>query len=153
MKEIRDEFSRMGGGSVTLDFLEGGGGGGGGGGGLARLTLSNPGKRNALSGRMMAELHRRLEEELEAWAWGEEERAGGRGKALLVCAADDEAEAAEKGERKVVCSGGDLEVVKAILTPEQGEWRTEKLSPPSRRDSGSFSRQKKNTKKHRDFKV
>ena len=39
------------------------------------------------------------------------------GKALLVKGGDEEG---ETRERKVVCSGGDLHVVKSILTPEQG---------------------------------
>ncbi|KAK6188448.1 hypothetical protein SNE40_004618 [Patella caerulea] len=67
--------------------------------GIATISLNNPGKKNALTGKMMVELADNISE-LETW---------GGGKGLILT-----------GTEGSFCSGGDLDFVKKVLTPELG---------------------------------
>ena len=68
--------------------------------GIAVMMVDNPERKNALTGHMMAQLSRRVEE-LENWK---------DGKAVIL-----------KGMDKTFCSGGDLNaVMKDIGAPEEG---------------------------------
>jgi ethylmalonyl-CoA/methylmalonyl-CoA decarboxylase len=77
-----------GGGQVRLDLR----------GEVARLTLDNPARRNAMSGQMLADLGDAVES-LEAW----------QGAALIL-----------KGSGGWFCAGADLDMVAAHLSPEDG---------------------------------
>ncbi|OWF46194.1 ethylmalonyl-CoA decarboxylase-like [Mizuhopecten yessoensis] len=67
--------------------------------GIAVITLNNPNKKNAVSGKMMLDF-RNVVEDLEAWD---------DGKGVILT-----------GSQGTFCSGGDLTTVQNILTPEQG---------------------------------
>jgi ethylmalonyl-CoA/methylmalonyl-CoA decarboxylase len=77
--------------------------------GLANITLSNPGRKNAITGHMMADFHDALLQ-LEEWTSRDMEVV----KALLVQTDS------EQGGTDVFCSGGDLNTVRAILTSHGG---------------------------------
>ena len=104
VREIADFKSRLsqyGAGTVTLDKTTEASEG------LAVLTLSNPGLKNALSGSMMAQFNE-VSKDLEAWA--NEHQNEARGLILrsdLACPG-------------LFCSGGDLNTVKAIGNPKDG---------------------------------
>ncbi len=107
VEEVKRDFADMGGGTVTLEGLQESDSGS-----PLRLVLSNPGRRNALSGAMMCQMHDALGT-LARWAEEEEARARTRARALLLHSEGG-------GDKKVVCSGGDLDVVRRIMSPEQG---------------------------------
>lgn len=98
--ELKEKFSRLAGtGQVTLlrgcprhpD--------------IAQIVLSNPEKRNALSGPMMAQLHDVVQElALETSL-----------KGVLL-----RSEQESSSSKAIFCSGGDLETVSSIGTPAQG---------------------------------
>lgn len=67
---------------------------------IAELQFSNPSKRNSFSGEMMVKLHDAVAE-LQSWK---------EGKGLVF----------HSGGGSVFCSGGDLDMMKALNTPEQG---------------------------------
>lgn len=90
---VRDKFKALGSGDVTVTKLRGNQQG------IAVITLMNPERKNALTGYMMVKLAEAVDE-LEQWQ---------DGKALVL-----------RGSEGYFCSGGDLSVVKAINTPEEG---------------------------------
>ena len=90
---VRDKFKGLGSGDVTVTKLRGNQQG------VAVITLMNPERKNALTGYMMVKLAEAVDE-LEKWQ---------DGKALVL-----------RGSEGYFCSGGDLSVVKAINTPEEG---------------------------------
>ncbi|XP_060072268.1 ethylmalonyl-CoA decarboxylase-like [Ylistrum balloti] len=91
MTSFRSRLEGYGGGSVDLtkDVADG----------IAIVTLNNPDKKNALSGKMMLDF-RNVVEELETWD---------DGKGVILT-----------GSQRTFCSGGDLTTVQNILTSEQG---------------------------------
>ncbi|XP_037078536.1 ethylmalonyl-CoA decarboxylase-like [Pollicipes pollicipes] len=91
LAEVKQQLSQYGGGSVdlSLDDVTG----------MASLRLNNPDRKNALSGRMMAQLEEAVAA-LERWP---------AGRGLLLHAAGD-----------AFCSGGDLSTVRAISRPVDG---------------------------------
>ena len=90
---VRHKFKALGSGDVTVTKLRGNQQG------IAVITLMNPERKNALTGYMMVKLAEAVDE-LEQWQ---------DGKALVL-----------RGSEGYFCSGGDLSVVKAINTPEEG---------------------------------
>ena len=90
---VRDKFKGLGRGDVTVTKLRENQRG------IAVITLMNPERKNALTGYMMVKLAEAVDE-LEQWQ---------DGKALVL-----------RGSEGYFCSGGDLSVVKAINTPEEG---------------------------------
>ncbi|XP_033737256.1 ethylmalonyl-CoA decarboxylase-like [Pecten maximus] len=88
---FRSRLEKYGGGSVDLTKHETDG--------VAVITLNNPDKKNALSGKMMLDF-RNVIEELESWQ---------KGKGVILM-----------GSQGTFCSGGDLTTVQNILTSEQG---------------------------------
>ena len=90
---VRDKFKGLGSGDVTVTKLRANQQG------IAVITLMNPERKNALTGYMMVKLAEAVDE-LEQWQ---------DGKALVL-----------RGSEGYFCSGGDLSVVKAINTPEEG---------------------------------
>ena len=91
--QVRDKFKVLGSGDVTVTKLRGNQQG------IAVITLVNPERKNALTGYMMVKLAEAVDE-LEQWQ---------DGKALVL-----------RGSEGYFCSGGDLSVVRAINTPEEG---------------------------------
>ncbi|XP_077495084.1 ethylmalonyl-CoA decarboxylase-like [Amblyomma americanum] len=89
--ELRAKFSAFKGGAVELKKDDHTG--------IAELHFSNPSKRNSFSGEMMIQLHD-IVAELRSWK---------EGKGLVF----------HSGEG-VFCSGGDLDMMKALNTPELG---------------------------------
>lgn len=91
--EVRQKFKVLGSGDVTLtkltDRQEG----------TAVISLSNPERKNALTGYMMVGLAEAVDE-LEQWE---------HGKALIL-----------HGCEGSFCSGADLSIVKTINTPREG---------------------------------
>lgn len=90
-QETRTKFLGFRGGSVSLRKDDASG--------VGELVFSHPGKRNSFSGEMMVALHDAVAE-LEAWPLG---------RALLVLSEGD-----------LFCSGGDLDMMRALDSPEQG---------------------------------
>ncbi|KAG0425296.1 hypothetical protein HPB47_027527 [Ixodes persulcatus] len=90
-QETRTKFLGFRGGSVSLRKDDASG--------IGELAFSHPGKRNSFSGEMMVALHDAVAE-LEAWPLG---------RALLVLSEGD-----------LFCSGGDLDMMRALDSPEQG---------------------------------
>lgn len=90
--ELRSKFLGIKGGSVQLTKDDHTG--------IAELQFSNPAKRNSFSGEMMVQLHDAVSE-LRSWK---------EGKGLVF----------HSGGGSVFCSGGDLDMIKALNTPEQG---------------------------------
>ncbi|KAK0397382.1 hypothetical protein QR680_002107 [Steinernema hermaphroditum] len=86
----RAHFSRFPGGAVTLKSDDARG--------LATIELNHPGKKNALSGKMMVDLDDCVRK-LESW----------NGSVIVVTGANGD-----------FCTGGDLEFVKKTATPEDG---------------------------------
>lgn len=91
--QVRNKFKVLGSGDVTVTKLRGNQQG------IAVITLVNPERKNALTGYMMVKLAEAVDE-LEQWQ---------DGKALVL-----------RGSEGYFCSGGDLSVVRAINTPEEG---------------------------------
>ncbi|KAK6639699.1 hypothetical protein RUM43_007974 [Polyplax serrata] len=90
LAEIRKHLEKFSGGSVNLKKR---------GDGLAVIELNQPEKKNAMSGKMMVDLHDAVEE-LHNWT---------EGKGVIL-----------KGKDGNFCSGGDLDFVRQISTPEEG---------------------------------
>lgn len=90
--ELRSKFLGFKGGSVQLTKDDHTG--------IAELLFSNPSKRNSFSGEMMVQLHDAVNE-LRSWK---------EGKGLVF----------HSGGGGVFCSGGDLDMMKALNTPELG---------------------------------
>ncbi len=97
---IKAKVANLGGGEVKLDLDDCG---------LAKLTLSNVGKRNALSGRMMCQLHDQMERLTRLVD-------DNKVKCVLISSQDNDSDS----DKKVVCSGGDLDVVREIMNPQAG---------------------------------
>jgi len=100
---VKAEFRHVGGGYVCLNTsdlhsL-----------GIARLCFGNPYRKNAISGRMMVDLHDALVQ-LEDLSSLHEEDNDNNVKALLFMSDDP----------TFFCSGGDLDTVRSILSPEGG---------------------------------
>nr|XP_054925258.1 ethylmalonyl-CoA decarboxylase-like [Dermacentor andersoni] len=89
--ELRSRFSAFKGGTVQLTKDDHTG--------IAEVYFSNPTKRNSFSGHMMLQLHD-VVTELRSWK---------EGKGLVFYGGDG-----------VFCSGGDLDMMKALNTPELG---------------------------------
>jgi len=101
LDDIKVEMRALGsGGGVTLKWHEDKDG-------LALITLVNEGRKNAMSGQMMFELHEAVLT-LEEWSGMD------RVKAVLV---QTDVEAGGGG---VFCSGGDLHTVRHLLSPDGG---------------------------------
>lgn len=92
--EVREKFRVLGTGDVTLSKLTGNNKG------VAVISLTNPTRKNALTGYMMVRLAE-VVDELEQWQ---------HGKAVVL-----------HGSEGSFCSGADLSVIKAINTPEEGQ--------------------------------
>ena len=92
--EVREKFRVLGTGDVTLSKLTGNNKG------VAVISLTNPTRKNALTGYMMVKLAE-VVDELEQWQ---------HGKAVVL-----------HGSEGSFCSGADLSVIKAINTPEEGQ--------------------------------
>lgn len=90
--DLRSKFLGLKGGSIQLTKDDHTG--------IAELQFSNPSKRNSFSGEMMVKLHDAVAE-LRSWK---------EGKGLVF----------HSGGGSVFCSGGDLDMMKALNTPEQG---------------------------------
>lgn len=90
--DLRSKFLGLKGGSIQLTKDDHTG--------IAELQFSNPSKRNSFSGEMMVKLHDAVTE-LRSWK---------EGKGLVF----------HSGGGSVFCSGGDLDMMKALNTPEQG---------------------------------
>ncbi|KAH6922289.1 hypothetical protein HPB50_012068 [Hyalomma asiaticum] len=89
--ELRSKFSAFKGGTVELTKDDHTG--------IAEVHFSNPTKRNSFSGHMMLQLHD-VVRELQSWK---------EGKGLVFY-----------GGNGIFCSGGDLDMMKALNTPELG---------------------------------
>lgn len=89
-EEVKKKLQQFPGGSIDLRKEDNG---------IGILTLNNPSKMNAISGVMMLQL---LEKVIELENWTE-------GKGLIV-----------HGANNTFSSGSDLNVVKALVTPEDG---------------------------------
>ncbi|KAH7974948.1 hypothetical protein HPB49_021954 [Dermacentor silvarum] len=89
--ELRSKFSAFEGGTVQLTKDYHAG--------IAEVHFSNPTKRNSFSGHMMLQLHD-IVTELRSWK---------EGKGLVFYGGDG-----------IFCSGGDLDMMKALNTPELG---------------------------------
>ena len=105
MTELKDKFVRLpGSGSVRLvkdkEKKD-----------LVQVILSNPTKRNAFSGPMMVAFHD-LIQELEQSHLGV--------KGLLLRTEELEQQPNTSSRSRIFCSGGDLETVSSIGTPEDG---------------------------------
>ena len=92
IEDLKSEFRPFAGGSVDLRINDSSNG-------IASVVLSHPERKNALSGRMMAELHDAAQE-LVRWAQRDKQVARG-----WVLRADTEGEAEGK---RFFCSGGAL---------------------------------------------
>ncbi len=101
LEAIKAKVANLGGGEVHLQLDEERG--------LVRLTLSNVSKRNALSGRMMCQLHDQMERLTHLVN-------DNKVKCVLISSQDNDSDS----DKKVVCSGGDLDVVREIMNPQAG---------------------------------